>query len=226
MIENGFKKAVLMCKIFKIDVFVVIGGDGFFRGVRDLSKFGINVVGISGIIDNDIVCIDYIIGFDIVLNIVQDVINKIRDMVIFYERVSIFEVMGCYVGYIVFYSGIVGGVELIVIFEKGFDKDEIIRRIIDGKNKGKFYNLIILVEGIGGVIEFVKEIEEVIGIEIRVIIFGYIQRGGLFIVYDRVVVSLMGVKVVEVIKEGKQNRIIVMKDGKIVDYDIDEVFFM
>lgn len=226
MIENGFKKVVLMCKIFKIDVFVVIGGDGFFRGVRDLSKFGINVVGIFGIIDNDIVCIDYIIGFDIVLNIVQDVINKIRDMVIFYERVSIFEVMGCYVGYIVFYSGIVGGVELIVIFEKGFDKDEIIRRIIDGKNKGKFYNLIILVEGIGGVIEFVKEIEEVIGIEIRVIIFGYIQRGGLFIVYDRVVVSLMGVKVVEVIKEGKQNRIIVMKDGKIVDYDIDEVFFM
>lgn len=226
MTENGLKKAASMCKIFKIDALVVIGGDGSFRGARDLSKFGINVVGIPGTIDNDIACTDYTIGFDTALNTVQDAINKIRDTATSHERVSILEVMGRHAGYIALYSGIAGGAESIVIPEKGLDKDEIIRRIIDGKNKGKLHNLIILAEGIGGATELAKEIEEATGIETRATILGYIQRGGSPTAYDRVVASLMGAKAVEVIKEGKQNRIIAMKDGKIVDYDIDEALSM
>lgn len=226
MTENGLKKAASMCKIFKIDALVVIGGDGSFRGARDLSKFGINVVGIPGTIDNDIACTDYTIGFDTALNTVQDAINKIRDTATSHERVSILEVMGRHAGYIALYSGIAGGAESIVIPEKGLDKDEIIRRIIDGKNKGKLHNLIILAEGIGGATELAKEIEEATGIETRATILGYIQRGGSPTAYDRVMASLMGAKAVEVIREGKKNRIIAMKDGKIVDYDIDEALSM
>ena len=134
--------------------------------------------------------------------------------------------MGRHAGYIALYSGIAGGAESIVIPEKGLDKDEIIRRIIDGKNKGKLHNLIILAEGIGGATELAKEIEEATGIETRATILGYIQRGGSPTAYDRVMASLMGARAVEVIKEGKKNRIIALKDGKIVDYDIDEALSM
>lgn len=83
-----------------------------------------------------------------------------------------------------------------------------------------------MAEGIGGATELAKEIEEATGIETRATILGYIQRGGSPTAYDRVMASLMGARAVEVIKEGKKNRIIALKDGKIVDYDIDEALSM
>lgn len=116
-------------KKFGIEGLVVIGGDGFYYGVMVLIKCGFLVVGIFGIIDNDIFGIDFIIGFDIVINIVLELIDCICDIVIFYVCIFVIEVMGCNVGDIVLWLGVVGGVDEIIILEYDFDMVLVVKKI-------------------------------------------------------------------------------------------------
>ena len=213
--EEVRKRAVKILKAYGIDALVVIGGDGSFTGAKLLSKLGVKTVGLPGTIDNDLAYTDYTIGFDTALNTVVDAINKIRDTSTSHERVSIVEVMGRNCGDIAIYAGLSGGAEAILVPEKGFDKDELCRTILEGKAIGKTHNLILLAEGIGGAFELAKEVEDVTGIETRATILGHIQRGGSPSVFDRVLSSRMGVKAVEVLQEGKTSRVIGIKGNEI-----------
>jgi len=221
--ETGLKKAMTMAQVFGIDAIVVIGGDGSYRGARDLSKYGMNVIGVPGTIDNDIGCTDYTIGYDTALNTVQDAIDKIRDTAYSHERCSVLEVMGRHAGYIALNVGIAGGAEVMLLPEKTYDINmDVIKPIIEGRNRGKKHYVVIVAEGVGGAIDIANEIEEKTGIEARATILGHIQRGGSPTAYDRVTASIMGAKAVEVLKDGKKNRIICMKNGEVIDMDIDE----
>ena len=216
--EEVRKKAVKILKAYGVDALVVIGGDGSFTGAKLLSKLGVKTVGLPGTIDNDLAYTDYTIGFNTVL----DAINKIRDTSTSHERVSIVEVMGRNCGDIALYAGLAGGAEAIIIPEKGFDKDELCKTILEGKQAGKMHNLVLLAEGVGGAFELAKEVEETTGIETRATVLGHIQRGGSPSAFDTILASKMGAKAVEVLQEGKTSRVIGIVDNKIVDMDIDE----
>lgn len=221
--EEGLKKAMKMVGIFGLDALVVIGGDGSFRGARDISKYGMKVIGIPATIDNDIGSTEYSIGYDTAQNTVQDAIDKIRDTAYSHERCSVMEVMGRHAGYIALNVGIAGGAEVVLLPEQTFNiNTDVIKPIIEGRNRGKKHYLVIVAEGVGGAIDIAEEIQEKTGIEARATILGHIQRGGSPTVYDRVTASIMGVKAVETIRNGTLNRIIAMKNSKIVDIDIDE----
>ena len=225
--EAGLKKAYTMANVFGIDALIVIGGDGSFRGAKDLSKFGMNVVGIPGTIDNDIACTEYTLGFDTAMNTVLDAIDKIRDTAYSHERCSVLEVMGRNAGWIAINCGIAGGAEAIILPEKEFDIDrDIIMPIIEGRNRGKKHYLVIVAEGVGGAVNIAKYIEEKTEIVTRATILGYIQRGGTPTITDRVMGSRMGSYAVEILLRGKQNRVVAVKDGRLVDYDIDEALKM
>jgi 6-phosphofructokinase 1 len=226
--EEGLKKAMAMAKVFGIDAIVVIGGDGSLKGGKDLSKFGMNVIGLPGTIDNDIGCSDYTIGYDTALNTVQDAIDKIRDTAYSHERCSVLEVMGRHAGYIAVNVSISGGAESVILPEKPFDMaKDVIKPIIEGRNRGKKNYLVIVAEGVEGkAIEIAKTITEATGIEARATILGHIQRGGSPTVNDRVMASVMGVKAVEVLKNGGRNRVISLKDNKVIDQDLDEALEM
>ena len=58
--------------------------------------------------------------------------------------------------------------------------------------------------------------------ETRATILGHIQRGGIPTMRDRVIASQMGAKAVELLLEGKSNRVVRMKRGEISDIDIEE----
>lgn len=220
---EGVKKAAEIARVFGIDGLVVIGGDGSFRGARDLCKEGLPTIAMPGTIDNDISCSEYTVGYDTCLNTVKDAVDKIRDTAQSHERCSIIEVMGRAAGYIALEAGIACGAEVILVPEKKWSFDEdVLRPILESKQRGKKHSIIIVAEGIGGVIEMAKEIEEKTGIESRATILGHVQRGGSPTVRDRVIASQMGGKAVELLIEGKQNRIVCMRDSKIVDVDIDE----
>lgn len=220
---EGVQKAITMAEVFGIDAIVVIGGDGSYRGARDLAKMGMGVIGIPGTIDNDIGCTEYTIGYDTAMNTVQDAIDKIRDTAYSHERCSVLEVMGRHAGYIALNVGIAGGAEAVVLPEKEFDiTKDIIKPIIEGRNRGKKHYVVIVAEGVGGAIEIAKTIEEKTGVEARATILGHIQRGGSPTVQDRVMASQMGVKAVETLKAGRVNRIIALKDNKVVDIEINE----
>lgn len=224
--EEVRKKAAKILQAYGVEALVVIGGDGSFTGAKLLSKLGIKTIGLPGTIDNDLAYTDFTLGFDTALNTVVDAINKIRDTSTSHERVSIVEVMGRNCGDLALYSGIAGGAESIIVPELEFDKDELCKTILEGKNKGKMHNLIILAEGVGGAFELAKEVEEVTGIETRATVLGHIQRGGSPSAIDRVLASRMGSKAIEVLLEGKTSRVIGIRNNEIIDQDIDEALDM
>ena len=221
--EAGVKKGAEMARVFGLDGLVVIGGDGSFRGARDLCKAGLPTIAVPGTIDNDIDCSEYTVGYDTCLNTVKDAVDKIRDTTASHERCSVIEVMGRAAGYIAVQAGIACGADVILVPEAKWSFDEdVLRPILEGKSKGKRHSIILVAEGIGGVIEMAKEIEAKTGIESRATILGHVQRGGSPTVRDRVVASEMGCLAVELLLQGKQNRIVCMRDHIITDVDIEE----
>lgn len=220
--EEVRQKAANILQAYGVDALVVIGGDGSFTGAKLLSKLGVAAVGIPGTIDNDLSYTDYTIGFDTALNTVHDAINKLRDTSTSHERVSVIEVMGRRCGDIALYAGLAGGAEAIIVPEKDFDKEELIRTILDGKNTGKMHNIIVLAEGVGGANELAGFIQQITGLEARATILGHIQRGGSPTVNDIVLASRLGAKAVEVLMKGETARVVGIRNNQIIDEDIDE----
>jgi 6-phosphofructokinase 1 len=223
---EGQAKAVNVAKVFNIDGIVVIGGDGSFAGAQKLTDLGIACIGIPGTIDNDLAYTDYTIGFDTAVNNVLDAINKIRDTSTSHERVSIIEVMGRHCGDIALHAGIAGGAESIIVPEAEYSVDDICRKLIQGKNRGKLHSIIVLAEGAGDGIQLEKEISSKVNMEVRTTILGYIQRGGNATATDRLLASRMGAKAVELLIEGKAGRVVGIKENRIFDMEIHEALAM
>ncbi|NLN40801.1 MAG: 6-phosphofructokinase [Clostridiales bacterium] len=219
---EGMKKAKNIIEIFGIEGVVVLGGDGTFRGALDLSRMGIPTIGIPCTIDNDINCTDYTIGFDTATNTVVDAINKIRDTVTSHQRANVIEVMGRGRGDIALYTGVAGGAEHIIMPEVPFDINDLCKRLIQGKDRGKRSHIIMLAESMFDVNELCKEIEDKTGIETRATVLGHIQRGGSPTVADRILASRMGYHAVKLLKEGIGNRLVCIRNNQITDCDIEE----
>ena len=220
--EEVRKEAAQILADNGVDALVVIGGDGSFTGAKLLSKLGVKTIGLPGTIDNDLTYTDYTIGFDTALNTVVDAIDKIRDTSTSHERVSIVEVMGRDCGDIAVHTGVACGAEYIITPEKGYDKDELCKVILEGKKAGKMHNLVLLAEGVGGAEELAKYIEAETKIETRATVLGHIQRGGAPSAFDRVLASRMGSRAIELLMEGKTSRVVGIKENEIFDQDIDE----
>ncbi|MBN1624338.1 MAG: 6-phosphofructokinase [Clostridia bacterium] len=221
------KKAAEICRAYDIEIIVVIGGDGSYRGALDFSKHGVPVIALPGTIDNDIGCTEYTIGFDTALNTVMDSIDKVRDTAYSHERCTVIEVMGRRAGYIAINDGIAGGADVILIPEAPFNVDrDVIKPILECRNRGKRDFCIIVAEGVGNATSLCDQITEKTGIISRATILGYVQRGGSPTAYDRIMASRMGAKAVELIKEGKINRVVSLIGNKLVDFDLEEALSM
>ena len=216
-----------MCRKYGIDAVVVIGGDGSFRGAQKLAAHGINTVGVPGTIDLDIACTDYTIGFDTAVNTAMEAIDKIRDTSTSHERCSIIEVMGRGAGFIALWCGIANGAEDILLPEKyDYDEQKLVNHIIENRKKGKQHHIIINAEGIGHSTSMAKRIEAATGVETRATILGHMQRGGSPTCKDRVYASTMGCLAVDLLCQGKSNRVVAYKGGQFTDFDIDEALAM
>ena len=224
--EEGMLQAVNNCKENGIEGVVVIGGDGSYRGARDLSIRGIPCIGIPGTIDNDIPSTEYTIGFDTAMNTAVEMIDKLRDTTQSHDRCSVVEVMGHGAGDIALQCGIAVGATAIIVPEIKSDLNDVTDKIIQASNRGKKHFIIVVSEGICDVIKLANKIQETTGIESRATILGHIQRGGNPTLRDRVVASKMGYAAVELLSKGIGNRVIGLKDNKIVDYDINEALNM
>ena len=221
------KKGAEICRKHGIDGIVVIGGDGSYRGAQALSRLGINTVGLPGTIDLDIACTEYTIGFDTAVNTAMEAIDKVKDTSSSHERCSIIEVMGRNAGYIALWCAIANGAEDVLIPEKyDYNEQEIINHIIESRKKGKSHHIIINAEGIGHSTSMARRIEAATGIETRATILGYMQRGGNPTAMDRYYASIMGAYAVDIMLEGKTNRVVGYRNGECVDYDIEEALKM
>ena len=225
--EEGIQQAVNTCKKLGIEGIVVIGGDGSFRGARDLSLRGIPCIGVPGTIDNDIVSSDYTIGYDTCLNTVMQMVDRVRDTVESHSRCVVVEVMGNRCGDLTLNAGIAVGATAIVIPEIPSEIEKhVIDRIRRTQKTDKKHFIVMVAEGIGGVEELARKIEKECGVESRAVILGHVQRGGSPTVRDRVAASQMGYKAVQLLMQGIGNRVVVQKNDTIIDYDIYEALSM
>ena len=223
MTEEGQRKAVSTCKFLGLDGIVAIGGDGTFRGAQALSRHGINVVGIPATIDNDISCTNYCIGFDTAANTAIECIDKLRDTMQSHERCSVVEVMGRSAGFLAMYVGLACGATAVLVPEKPFDFDrDVIEKIRQARFNGFTHYMIVVAEGVGSASDIAKQIKEAIDLDPRVTVLGHIQRGGVPSGRDRVNATKMGFLAVELLLEGKTNRIVCTKNGSFTDIDIEE----
>lgn len=225
---EGVKKAADKCRELGIDGVVVIGGDGSFRGARDLTNTGVPCIGIPGTIDNDIASSEYTIGFDTAMNTAVQMIDRLRDTTESHDRCSVVEVMGRRCGDLALQTGIAVGATTILVPEVPYDFDrDIIGRMRFTQKTGKKHFIILVAEGVDrSVHDLTKAIESQTGIETRATVLGHVQRGGSPSLRDRVVASEMGYRAVELLCAGKSNRVVVMRDSKIIDLDITDALNM
>ena len=226
MTEEGMLEAVETCKKYGIEGLVVIGGDGSFRGARDLSNRGIPCVGVPGTIDNDIASTEYTIGFDTAMNTAVEMIDKIRDTAQSHHRCSVIEVMGRRAGYIALQVGIATGATGILVPEIPVDLDKLVNKIIAVEKTGKKHFIVVVAEGVGGVDKIAEYIQEKTGIDSRATVLGHVQRGGNPTVRDRVRATQMGSAAVHLLNKGIGNRVVAYRKGEIVDFDIFEALNM
>ena len=225
--QEGVDKAIASCKEHGIDGIVVIGGDGSFRGARDLSLGGIPCVGVPGTIDNDISSTEYTIGYDTAINTALEMADKLRDTAQSHDRCSVVEVMGRRAGYLALQTGIACGAIAILVPEVEFDlHKDVIEKIKAVHKTGKKHFVVVVAEGVGGVTRIAEEIEEATGIESRATILGHVQRGGVPTARDRVMASQMGYRAVELLSQGIGNRVITFVDNQLGDKDIYEALAM
>lgn len=207
----------------EIDAVVAIGGDGTLRGAIELQKEGVNIVCIPGTIDRDVACTEYTLGFDTAANTATEAIDRIRDSSVSHGRCSVIEVMGRKRGYIALWAGMATSADAIVLPEKwdgNFDSitDAIKRRHADGRNS----YLVVLAEGVTDAGELAERIREKTGIESRVSVLGYVQRGGQPTAKDRMYGSLMGAYAIEILNRNEKNRIVAIKNDVLIDFDLTE----
>ena len=223
MTEEGQRRAVSTCKFLGLDSIIAIGGDGTFRGALALSKYGINVIGIPGTIDNDISCTNYCIGFDTAANTAIECIDKLRDTMQSHERCSVVEVMGHRAGYLALYVGVAIGATAVLVPERPYDFEKhVAEKIRRARISGKTNFMIVVAEGAASGMAVGEQIKKELGLDPRVTILGHIQRGGSPTAKDRVTATRMGYEAVQLLAEGKTNRIVCAKGDRISNVDIDE----
>lgn len=218
------EKAVETLSAYGIDGLVVIGGDGTFRGAKDLvENFGIKVIGIPGTIDNDLGYTDYTVGFDTAVNTVLWAINNLRDTMHSHDRVCLLEVMGRHCGDIALYAGVAGGAEYVLVPEIPYNLDEIASKIKKSYLRGKTSNMIILAEGAGNRDEIASYIHEKSGMGVKVTNFGYIQRGGSPNMQDRILAAKFGYKAVELLRDNADSCAVGIKNNKIITVPFGDI---
>jgi 6-phosphofructokinase 1 len=216
------QKAISQLKRFNIDALVTIGGDGTYRGAKDLSSLGINCIGLPGTIDNDIASTDYTIGFDTTLNTIVQAVDKLRDTTFSHQRCSIIEVMGNRSGDLAVHSGLACGAELVISSEHLLPMEDVIARLKFQKESAKNHAMMIVSEKLFDLDELANLIARETGFEVRTEVLGRIQRGGSPSAFDRILATRMGNYAIECLNLGKTSRCIGVRGNTLIDLDIDD----
>ena len=225
--KEGRVKAKKTLDKHGIGSLVVIGGNGSLTGGLLLEEeHGINVIGIPGTIDNDLVGTRCSLGYDTALNTAVNAIDKIRDTASSHNRLFFIEVMGKGSGHIALNAGIGAGAEEVLIPEQSMGLDRLLDSLKKSEKSGKSSSIIVVSEGdkIGdNVFSFSSYIEKNLPhYEISVSILGHIQRGGTPSCFDRVLASRMGVYAVDCLIEQKSKIMVGIIDDKMVTTPISK----
>lgn len=219
--EEGVKKGIDRARIFNLDLIVVIGGNGSFRGAKAISDMGMPVICIPCTIDNDLAYTEQTIGFDTAINTVLEAITRIRDTSSAHERTTVIEVMGRECGDLALYSGLAGGAEVALVPELVADMDYVCMKVMQGVNSGKQHSIIVKAEGYPvSTDDIVKEVAKRTGRSVKPVVLSYLQRGGSPSLRDRLIATECADVAINLIKAGEYNRAVGIINGKVTDISL------
>ena len=221
---EGIQEAADVLASNNVDGLVVVGGDGSMCGALDLSKVSnALIVGIPATIDNDVYGTEETVGFDSAVNTAIVEIDKIRDTANSHDRIFIVEVMGRKRGFLALTIGLTVGAEVILVPEVEYSLESIVRTLETNGAKGKKSGIIVAAEGIGDTHKLVQDIEEKTGIEVRLSVMGYAQRGGHPTARSRLLANLFGEKSVKLLLNQQGNMMACLQNGKVTHVDLKQV---
>lgn len=220
---EGVRKAAETLALNNIDGLVVVGGDGSMHGALELSEeTDALIVGVPATIDNDVFGTDETIGFDSAVNTAITEIDKIRDTASSHDRIFIVEVMGRMRGFLALTIGLTVGAEVILVPEVEYPLDQIVRTLEKNASKGKKSGIIVAAEGIGDTHKLMREIEKKAGVEVRLSVTGYAQRGGNPTARSRLLANLFGNKAVELLMNKQGSRMVALQEGKTTSIELEK----
>ena len=237
-IKKNYKK-------FKLDALVCLGGNGTNTTASLLAEEGLNVVGLPKTIDNDIVCTDMTFGFHTALDVATDAIDRIHTTAHSHSRIMVIETMGHKAGWLGLYSGVAGGGDVVLIPEIPYDINSVAKKIMERRNAGKNFSIVVVAEGamsreeaLLSKKEFKKaraamnesigyrvahELEAATGLESRVTVLGYLQRGGTPSSYDRVLASQFGAAAAHFLVEENYGKLVALQNNQLVGVPLNEI---
>lgn len=236
--KEAFKRGV---EELKLDSLIVVGGDGTAMIVSELVEgTDINIICIPKTIDNDTPVTDYSVGFDTARNVTMEAMDRLQTTAFSHNRTMIMEVMGRDAGHLALHTAIAGEACVCLIPEIPYTLDNIFKKLDEVKNSGIDYALMVVAEGCkmldglnniidkSGVVCYTgfanyisKKLDEK-GYLNRTTILGHTQRGGTPTAMDRIVASAFGLQAIKCLLEGKNQRMIILKNGKVSDIDLYE----
>lgn len=220
--DEGVLRARRILKEEGIEHLIVIGGDGSMKGALALSDVGQSVITLPATIDNDLGYQEASIGFYTAVETILDAVGKIRDTSSALRRAVIIEIMGRDCGDLALYAGIAGGAESVIIPEVGLDFERVKNKMLAGKRRGKRHHIILLTEDQVPAYGLAKDLEEATGVETRVTILGYIQRGGIPTGKDRINASMLGAEAASLCGDKRLSLALGLSEGKIKSFDLKE----
>jgi 6-phosphofructokinase 1 len=228
-----------------LDAMVVIGGDGSMSIAYELSKLGMNIVGVPKTIDNDLMCTERTFGFETAVSIVTDALDRLRTTGHSHKRVMILETMGRYAGWIALYAGVAGGADVILLPEFPYDINEVVRAC-KLRASDQQYSIIVVAEGakplggeisvqqtvanspdpvrLGGIGECLKhQLEQHLQAEIRSTALGHIQRGGTPTASDRIFATNVGRYAADLVAQKKFGQVVVQQNNQLTSVSLELV---
>lgn len=230
---------------WNLDALVCIGGNGTNTTASLLAQEGLNVIGLPKTIDNDIMCTDMTFGFHTAVDVATDAIDRLHSTAHSHSRIMVIEVMGHKAGWLALYSGIAGGGDVILIPEIPYDIQSVADKIMERRNAGKNFSIVVVAEGamsreeaLLSKKEFKKlrasmpesigyrvahELERATGLESRVTVLGYLQRGGTPSPYDRVLATQFGTQAAHFLARGDFGKLVALQNGEIKGVPLSDI---
>ena len=230
------------------DCVFTLGGDGTQKSARDFATKGVNVIGVPKTIDNDVACTEITFGYNTAVSVAAEALDRLHTTGETHHRIMVLEVMGRYAGWLALESAIAGGADVALIPEIPYDINKVVEKINERRARGKEFTIVVTSEGampkdgtitvkktlndgagldnirLGGVGEKIAaELEELTGMAARNTTLGYVQRGGTPTSFDRVLSTKYGSKAMELALEGKFNRLVTLKNGKLDYVSLEDV---
>lgn len=220
--EEGVIKGKNIINDLDLDGLIVIGGDGTIRGGLELANHGVKVIALPGSIDNDMGYTDVTIGFDTAITTVMNAVSNLRDTSSSHGRVFVVQVMGRDCGDIALHAGIISGAEEVIVPEVPFNMEEITSNIRKAMARGKSHYIILLAEGAADPFSFTEKIQELSGINTRLNIIGYLQRGGSPSSFDRMLATRLGFYAVELFMQGIHGVAVGIHGNEVIHKNLQE----